>query len=521
MPRRGNRRSGRLKLLLQLIPVILVAIAGIAGALQLKVVREFLAGASGEPANIVIDPTVSFGPIQRPWKNLAQGGEMNDWNLDPIKGKVAALAPEYIRIDHIYSFFDIRQDNGTYDFSKMDKVIDGILATGAKPYISLSYVPTNLSDDGTITGKPKDWNAYSDLIRATVQHYSGTRGINNVIYEVWNEPDLFGGWKTYGDKNYLELYTYAARGAARAQNTKPYQFGGPAITALYRNWFTKLVEHAQNNNLRLDFFSWHRYDNDVEVFRKDIAQAVNWRAEYPQMSNLQLHITEYGHDSRNHSGYDGNYGAAHTAAASIEMVGSLDRAFVFEIEDGKDPAGQERWGRWGLLTNRDFGNNIKPRYLALRLMDRLQGDQVQLLGKGTWVKAVATRNGANIEMLITNYDRYGSHVETVPVTIKNVVPGSYIMEITDLGGSTRKQPVSTETSDLVTQVVMPANSLMYIKIVPDQLGGGIATPTPAAATLAPVAPGEGVPPVQTVESPVTEPTTLPGQVIQNDPFSAL
>lgn len=469
-PKRRSRVS-KIKLFFQILPILIVAVVGVVGALQIDQVREFLSNASGEPANIQVDPTLGFGPVRTPWKNLAQGGEMSMWIMDPIRAKVAALEPEYIRIDHIYSFYDVvqMQDGQVkYDFSKLDIVVDGILSTGAKPYIALSYVPIQLSDDGTITGKPKDWNQWQDLIRATIQHYSGTKGINDVIYEVWNEPDLFGGWKTYGDKNYLELYTYAHRGQAQVRNAKPYTFGGPGITALYRNWFTRLVEHAEQNNLRLDFFSWHRYNMSLDVFQADIDQARAWRNEYPQWSDLELHVTEFGHDSKNHPGYDGNLGAAHTVAALIQYADGVDRAFAFEIEDGKDPAGQERWGRWGVLTNREFGANIKPRYQALRLMNRLQGDQVQLLGEGTWVKALATRNGPVIEMILANYDSRGTNAETVPVLFQKVGPGNFTLEITQINGSTRRVPLVSEGQDLGTTIAMSANSVLYVRLVPDE-----------------------------------------------------
>ncbi len=474
------RRTSKIKLILQLLPIVIVAIAGVFGASQLKVVREFLAGASGEPANIVIDNGVLQGPVQKPWRNFAQGGEMSDWRIAPIKGKVAALTPEYIRLDHIYSFYDIVKKDGeklTFDFSKLDPLVDDIVSVGAKPYISLSYMPTPISDDGQIIGKPQKWEYWQETVRATIQHYSGDKKISGVIYEVWNEPDLFGGWKTYGDKNYLTLYTYAARGQAQVRGAQPYQFGGPAITALYKNWFDKLVQHAKANNLRLDFFSWHRYNMDVEVFNNDFASAIEWRSAYPEYSNLQLHVTEYGHDSKNHPGYDNNLGAAHTAVTSIEMAGKINRGFVFEIEDGKDPKGQEKWGRWGVLTHHDFGANIKPRYLAIRLMNRIEGTSIKLEGKGSWVKAMASRNKNSIEMLIANFDARGAHTENVPITYKNIVPGNYILEITDLNGQTRKQPAITASTELSTNIFMGANTVMLVKLLPQDGQSLEVTPT--------------------------------------------
>jgi xylan 1,4-beta-xylosidase len=482
------RQRKRLILWLKFIPLVLLAIGGLVAASQLTVVREFLAGATGEPANIQIDTKADLGPLPRPWQNIAQGGEMSDWRIAPIKAKVQALQFRYIRLDHIYSFYDIvKKDGGQlrYDFSKLDPLIDDILSVGAKPYIALSYMPATISSDGQITSPPANWGEYQDVIRATIQHYSGEKKIANVVYEVWNEPDLFGGWKPYGNRNYLTLYNYAARGQAQVKNAQPYLFGGPAITALYETWFTKLVEFAHSNNLRLDFFSWHRYNLDIEVFRKDMDLAKQWRAKYPYASNMQLHITEYGPDSEVNPGYDTSMSAAHTAAVGIESVGNLDLGFPFEIEDGKDPKGQERWGRWGVLTNHEFGANIKPRYLGMRLMNRIGGNQIRLLGKGTWVKALATKNGDNYEMLITNYDRYGGHLENVPITWLNLANGTYLMEATDTGGSTQKLPLTAENNKVVTNLVMPPNAIKFVRLIPQTVdAASLPTPSPTAIPTA-------------------------------------
>lgn len=464
-----HRQTQRLKLIVQLLPLMIIAVVAVIGATRLDKVQEYLAEASGEPANLIIDAEANFGPLPQPWQNLGQGGEMHDWTLSPIKGKVAALQPAYIRLDHIYSFYDIVQQNGdqlTFDFSKLDPLITEILETGAKPYLSLSYMPAVISEDGTITGKPRNWEDWQATIRATVQHYSKDRGISNVIYEVWNEPDLFGDWKTYGDKNYLELYAYAARGAAQVQGARPYQFGGPATTALYRNWFDTLVEFTQENNLRLDFYSWHRYDDNVEQFRRDFSDLMTWQSQAPGAENLEFHLTEYGHESDNDAGYDSNYSAAHTVAVATEMPAIIYRGVAFEIEDGPDPAGQTYWGRWGLLTHRDTGNQVKPRYSAMRLLNRLSGDQLKVLGKGTWVKALATKNADTIELIVVNYDRFGRHTEEVPINFRNIEPGSYTLEITELNGNSRQINLSTDIADLAITHYMGANTVNLLRLIP-------------------------------------------------------
>jgi hypothetical protein len=462
------RHARRIKLFLQLIPVLIVAGAALYGAANLQQVKEFLASATGEPANLQVRTQNSLGPLPRPWQNLAQGGEMHDWNMGPIKGQVAALQPRYIRLDHLYSFYEIAQRDGngqvTYNFSKLDAVVNEILEVGAKPYFSLSYMPTQLSADGSITGAPANYGEWQSLVRATIQHYSGTRGISDVMYEVWNEPDLFGGWKTYGDKNYLTLYWYAHLGQAQTSGTKPYKFGGPATTALYKNWFDALAKLKEEQGARLDFISWHHYSKDVDRFREDFALAKQWQSENPALATVELHLTEFGPDSEVDPSNDSSVGAAHLAAVATEMPGFVDRAFIFEIEDGKDPTGREFWGRWGLLTHRDFGNKIKPRYSAQRLLNRMEGEQLQVLGKGTWVKALASRSGSDILMIVANYDQYGRHAEDVPLTFTDIEPGEYKLEIFQLGGGTRNVNLSTSATTAATTLPMSPNSVVFLRL---------------------------------------------------------
>lgn len=448
--------------------VVAIALAAVVGASHIDQVREYFSRASGEQANLMVDTQAVLGPMPRPWRYLAQGGEAHDWRLQPLVPQVKALKPEYIRIDHIYDFYDIVKGTPgsiTFDFAKFDVILNDILATGAKPYIALSYMPPAISS-GDIVSPPHRWEDWQLVVQKTIEHVSGTRGIRDVYYEVWNEPDLFGNWKYYGDRNYLTMYSYAARGATNARVKQPFKLGGPGITALYKNWFDTLAKHATENQLRYDFFSWHRYSNDVDQYRKDMQEVRSWIGAYPHLEpTLEFHITEWGHDSNVHVGYDTTYGAAHTVAGAIEMVPVVDKAFVFEIQDGKSPEGKALWGRWGMFGHQDFGSQVKPRYNALRLLDKIGDQRLQLLGKGTWVKALAARDeDHNTEVVIANYDLRGSHSESVPVTFQNIEPGSYIITKEFLGGRRQEERIATDAAVLQTTVIMPINSVAFIEL---------------------------------------------------------
>jgi xylan 1,4-beta-xylosidase len=464
-----RRKVKKAKMFSQFMIVLsLFAIVLIASS-QIGVLRDFFGQASGENANIHVYTSKVLGTYKKPWRNLAQGGEDHEWRIGGLTQSVAALNPEYIRIDHIYDFYDVvagENGNYSYNFSKLDLLIDDILATGAKPYIALSYMPTQFAN-GDITGQPDNYANWQSLVQRTIQHISGTRGISDVYYEVWNEPDLFGGWKYYGSKNYLNLYRSAAIGAKNTSGTKPFKLGGPATTGFYKNWAEALIKYAYENNLQLDFISWHRYSNNLDAYKDDMLSIRTLMRDYPQYEGqLEYHITEWGHDSENNSGYDTNYSAAHTVAGSIEMTGVVERAFAFEIQDGKDPEGKEKWGRWGMFTHNDFGAIAKPRYFALKMLDRISDQRVQLLGKGSWVKALAAKNPdtKNIEVVLANFDIKSQHSENVPILFEEITPGSYKITKELNTGQVFNETIATTEAKLRTTLFMPSNSVVFVTL---------------------------------------------------------
>ena len=242
----------------------------------------------------------------------------------------------------------------------MDQVVKDITATGAKPFIALSYMPSAISKNGEVTDLPTDWVLWENLVQKTVERISGRNGLNisDVYYEVWNEPDLFGKFKMSGSKSYLELYSRTVRAASRANNVNPFKVGGPATTGFYENWLNKLVGYSQETGTRLDFLSWHKYSKKLSDYEEDLEKASHFEG-------YELMVTEIGPNSENDKVYDGNFGALHLIATAALMEGKVDKIFNFEIKDGVGP--EKYWGRWGMLTHDKWGNpEIKPRYKAMQ-----------------------------------------------------------------------------------------------------------------------------------------------------------
>jgi len=463
-------RRTRLKNLFRFGSLLLVVAALPVSVYLVQNITNYFLTARGEPANLVIDVGSSRVVSAGLWRNFSQGGETKDGMLEPIVKEIAQLEADYVRLDHIYDYYDVvGRDGGSlrYDWTRLDREIDAILAAGAKPFLSLSYTPSALSVSGASTDLPANWQEWSELVRATVEHFSGSKAIAGVYYEVWNEPDLFGDFKTYGEKDYLELYRYSVAGAMAAQNVKAFKIGGPATTGAYENWFNNLLRLTSENSLRLDFLSWHRYSSNLDDYESDVKLVKDLLAGFPQYSNIELIISELGPNSENDPVYDSKTGAIHSLATTAVLDRKVGKAFSFELQDGKGP--EKYWGRWGILTNSEFPPvDRKPRYSAFLFLNSLVGRQVDVSGQGSWVKAMARVNGDTVKILVSNFDKDDKHFETVPVRLVNLADGNWVYRRKDfLGGETQKE-IIVEGGEYSTLELFSPNSAAILELEPAQ-----------------------------------------------------
>ncbi len=446
---------------------------------------QYFSRAASVKANIVVDATKTSGPFPDRWKALAQGGEESGVRmLENVVSQVAGLYPRYIRLDHIYDFYDMvsRDSSGnlSFDFSKLDKTVCDIYNTGAKPFFSLGYIPPTMSDDGSLIGKPKNWSEWTFLVQKTVEHYSSRETVlpcgalenfwkTDIYYEVWNEPDLetFGKWRYSGGKNYNDLYFYSVKGAQQAQNTLPFKIGGPVTTALYKNWIQKFLDFVAANNLRIDFLSWHHYSKKTDDFTDDIIKLNKWLGEspkYDRYENLPKIISEWGYDSEKNPVADTEVGAAHTIASLRNLLNArLELAFLFEIKDGPTLS-------WGILN---YDGSPKPRYQALKLLNALEGSQLIIDGEGSNVSAIASENEEKIVLILTNYDQSGRNYEAVPVVFKNLVGTSYSLTKKYLDGRletmSNLQTINGEIRlEAEKSIIMQANTIVGLELVKTQ-----------------------------------------------------
>lgn len=446
-------------ILLILLPIAIFAVT--------KIV-ELRKGAAGTYANISIDTKNLQGTVPSSlWQNFSQGGEEPSDMIGPVISQVRNLKPKLIRIDHLFDYFNVYQGNNNYNFTELDKTINSILLSGAKPMLSISYTPASMTKNGQNAGEPKDWNEWYSLVKATAHHYSVEKNISGIYYEVWNEPDLFGGWRYNKNPSYTTLYIQTARGVTDGASNSVYKIGGPAITAYYSNWIKSLFKTATNNKIRLDFISWHKYSKNMEDYENDFNNLNQILSDYPQYFNIERIITEVGPNPEPDVWYDNSLSGIHLISLASHMYGKIHRLFSFEIVDGPNSRSDKSSG-WGMITHPSKGSKPKPRYFAVQFLNKLQGQLLSSSGDGSWVTSMSAKNSNTIQSLIVNYDPRNTHSETFPITFNNLEPGNYELKSTYYLGNTNSKKITVQSNLYTESFYLNPNSAVLIELTPIQ-----------------------------------------------------
>lgn len=438
----------------------------------------FLSRATYQKANLLIDTRNFLGPLQHNWKAIAQGGEESGVRmLEPIVLPASILQPRYIRLDHIYDFYNVVSHNSNqqlvYNWDQLDATVCDIFHMGAKPFFVLGYMPKVISSDESLISPPSSWAKWSQTVQKTIERYSGldTRlcgGVygdwfKDIYYEVWNEPDLeiFGKWSIYGgNKDYKALYYFSAQGAASAQNVNRFLLGGPVTTRPYRNWFLGIINYVRSQALPFNFVSWHHYSTMPNDFSQELQNISTWLSDpnlgyYQQLPRI---ISEWGYDSNPNPIADTNVGAAHTVATIRYLIDEkVEMAFAFEMRDGPSP-------RWGIFS---YDNKPKPRFYALKLLNVLGRHRLKVEGEGSFVKAIATITPPNkVNIVLVNYDQGNTNVEAVPIKVNNLSNGLYRVVQTDLTEQKINEDQQVTNGTLEKNILMNPNTVIALEITP-------------------------------------------------------
>lgn len=239
----------------------------------------FCAAQASAPAQqVAIDVHAVGTPFPHFWEQMFGSGRANlamraDYRSDMRQvRKITGF--RYVRFHGIFDddngvYSEDEKGNPVYNWSYVDQIYDGLLASGVRPYVEISFMPKTLAARldyqgfwyRPIIAPPRDYARWDALITAFARHLIARYGINEVsqwYFEVWNEPNI-GFWAGVpAQQTYFELYDHTAR-ALKAVNPR-IRVGGPATAQAA--WVGDMIAHAAKEHVPLDFVSTHVYGDD-------------------------------------------------------------------------------------------------------------------------------------------------------------------------------------------------------------------------------------------------------------------
>ena len=398
---------------------------------------------------LLIDGTPSAdSPLRHIWSVCIGAGRANealraDWQSQ-FHEVVRTLGTRYVRFHGLFhdDMFVYRTSDGggfgpprpletpVYTFAYVDTVFDAILDAGARPFVELGFMPRDLATEtetvfwwGAHCSPPKDMQAWTDLVTATVRHWIDRYGIDEVRtwpFEIWNEPNLVPHFWTGTRTQYFELYEATARALKAIDGDL--LVGGPSSSVFVPDsrydgeyhdksaeaptaeaadpaglpwkpvWIHELIAYCAARDLPLDFLSTHLYPTDYafdtqgvgrsisrdrDATRNDLALLRQVIAESPY-PDAALHITEWSTSpSSRDRMHDTVFAATYIVRAllqSHELADSISYwTFTDIFEEGGGGIGPFHGG-FGLINQQGIH---KPTFHAMAMLSRL-GDRVAL-----------------------------------------------------------------------------------------------------------------------------------------------
>ena len=326
---------------------------------------------------------------------------------------------KFIDIHCIFPDFDRDVNDPTaYHFEETDEYVTAIVESGAQVFFRLGESIDHSGEDKYIN-PPEDYMKWAQICEHIVRHYNEgwANGFHyNIKYwEIWNEPDNSSMW-TGSMEQYYELYRITAK--YLKQNHPEIRVGGCALASNAEEGIQNFLNslNKDGNSTPLDFFSWHTYTNNPEIYfqRGNVIRNLLDENGY---ENTEIILDEWNYLER----WDDIEGAAKVinsadggafiAASLISMQkGPVDLSMYY---DGQFVL-TDVWG--GLF---DSEGKKEPGYYAFDFYNRLyqMGQQVRMNEGLSNFYCCAATTGEKDGMLLVNFNSNDKTAITVRLTI--------------------------------------------------------------------------------------------------------
>ena len=352
-----------------------------------------LASGQERSATVIVSSAQLDGPLDMGRMALGQGGLSEEPMWENRAAEIRALHPKLVRL-FIQEYFDLLPARGKYNFATLDRSVDLILKTGAKPLMNIDFksrLHYPKIDQDIV--EPNDWGEWERLIAALVKHYKD-RGAGIQYWEIANEPDIGedGGCPyRFRPDNYNTFYQHTAAAVLKADPSA--RVGGPALANWKSPILPALLEFSAKRNAPLHFVSWHGYTNSPANLRRTIDGVKTMLAAYPAL-HPETMLNEWNLALMKPDDNNLVFQPAFVVETIWNMIeGGLDYSCYYHIRDYRvepstfakfmSPHGVAFMASWwnrmpqydGLF---DFQNEVRPAYFAFKLLARVTGQRVHV-----------------------------------------------------------------------------------------------------------------------------------------------
>ena len=439
-----------------------------------------LGAAQGQTRTITVDVSKPQGPLNTFFNECIGAGRCNeglraDWQRQ-LRVAKEQLGFRYIRMhgllhDDMGVYFEDSGGKPIYNWQYVDELYDFLLSIKVRPFVEFGFMPKALASKPTTLSfwfwkpnisPPKDYEKWSDLIKAIVQHWTeryGEAEVKQWYFEVWNEPNLRSIFWTADQDEYFRLYKETA-GAVKAVSPA-YRVGGPATAG--NAWIPELISYCAQNKVPLDFISTHTYGNDSYIKQSDDEiTAISKRKDAVSgdvkrsrmqidtslMPGLPLHYTEWNSSSSYDDHIHDHYRQAAYILEKVKRTGDAASSMSYwtftDIFEEEGPRKTPFHGGFGLINYQDIK---KPAYYAYRYLNLLGTQQLQNADSSSWICRDAK---GGIQVLLYDFtdkvlrsrdeikEYYAKIIPPkskgkVHLVYKNLSPGKYAMMVYKTG----------------------------------------------------------------------------------------
>ena len=184
-------------------------------------------------------------------------------------------------------------DRASYDFLRTDEYLASVVRTGASIVYRLG-VSIEHTAVKRYTHPPADPERWARVCVRIIDHYNNGwaggffLGIRH--WEIWNEPDLGPQMWSGTAEEYFELYRVTATAIRRAH--PGVKVGGPGAAHAQGDLVQRFVAFCEQEELPLDFLSWHAYRDAVASVTTD-ADFVRALLDRHGFRDTESHLNEW------------------------------------------------------------------------------------------------------------------------------------------------------------------------------------------------------------------------------------